>query len=76
LETVIPPALRIALALALTGYCVSRLVAAYRIRVCVTFLGRKYYRGENKAYFWLVILAHFWLSFAMVANIVRDCKLL
>jgi hypothetical protein len=76
LEIMIPPTLRIIIGLAAILYCASRLVAAYRIKVCVTFLGRKYYRAESKVYYWLVIFAHFWLSLALILNIVRDFRLL
>jgi len=72
----IHPALRIVIALAIVAYCASRLVAVYRVKVFVAFLGRKYYRGETKVYYWLVIFAHFWLSLAMILNIVRDWRLL
>jgi hypothetical protein len=72
----LPPALRIALALAIVIYCVSRLVAVWRVRVCVTFLGQKYYRAERRTFYWLAILGHFWLSLAAVTNIIRDFRVL
>jgi hypothetical protein len=70
----ISPAFRIVLALAIGAYCASRLIAVYRVKVCVTFLGRKYYRGESSVYYWLVIFAHFWISLAMILNIARDWR--
>jgi len=72
----LPPPLRILVAAAVILYCSSRLVVVCRQRVCVSFLGLKYYRSERKVYYWLVIMAHVWLSLVMVLNIVRDWKLL
>jgi hypothetical protein len=70
----ITPAFRIALALAIAGYCASRLVAAYRVRVCVTFLGQKYYRAEGRGYYWLVVFAHIAIAAAMAVNIAWECR--
>src|SRR5512138_1106440 len=61
-RSMLPPALRIALALAIVVYCASRLVVVWRVRVCVTFLGQKYYRAERRTFYWLAILGHVWLS--------------
>jgi hypothetical protein len=68
------PALRIAIALVVIAYCASRLIAVWRERVCVTFLGWKYYKSEKKTFYWLAILGHVWLSLAMVANIIHDFR--
>lgn len=64
--------LRIAVELIFVAYCMSRLIRVRREKVCVTFLGFKYYKAEQRTLFWLAILAHVWISFAMVVNIVND----
>lgn len=53
-------------AVALLGYSTSRLVAAFRNKVCVTFLGFTYWKGQDKTRYWLALAAHVWISLSII----------
>ncbi len=60
--------------MALLLYCGSRLVAAYRQKTCVSFLGLKYYRSNSAFYYWLGITAHGSILVSTLTSIVRDLR--
>jgi hypothetical protein len=70
----IPPMLRTVIAFVAIAYCGSRLVATCRRRNCVSFLGQKYYRAENRIYYWLVIVAHVSITISMLLQILTDLR--
>jgi uncharacterized membrane protein YhdT len=67
----LPEFYKIIVALIILIYCVSRLVAAYRSKFKVTFMGITYYRNKHCILYFLVLLGLVCLSVAAGFIILR-----
>lgn len=68
------PGLRIIFAGLLIFYSVSRLVAAFRDKAGITFMGTTYTRTKDRGKYYFAIVVHAWIIALMIFYIVRDLK--
>jgi hypothetical protein len=68
------PAFRIVFAGALIIYSASRLVAAFRDKGNITFVGTTYSRSKDPGKYFFAFFVHLWIIALMIYYILTDVK--
>jgi hypothetical protein len=73
-ELMLIPALRIIFAGLLIMYSVSRLMAAFRDKGNITFVGTTYSRSKDPGKYFFAFFVHLWIIALMIYYILTDVK--
>lgn len=68
------PALRIIFSGLLIYYSASRIVAAFRDKDNITFVGNTYTRSKEPGKYFFAFIVHLWIIALMIYYILRDAK--